>query len=460
MTIDEPRNVPLGIRYGPHLAILSVGYVVFAYASVPSVVMDRFGVRFTEVGLLMSAALAAFVVVQAVGGRLIGDRSTVDVLLALVGTHAVLAAGLDFLESFYPLVAGRALWGLVGGLALTVGATQIARANVPGAVTRHQGVYGAMLTLGGALGFLLAPRIVAVTGWYGVHALGGLLALPAVVALWRVRDVTVLPPAANRGVNSGRPRDQGADSTRSGDLARTTDSAPNAGGSEVTPERGGHGSDRDGPRSKRAARSVPTDPDQGEAPEIGPPGDGVQDDRWGTLSDPVVLLAAICYVATLGAYVTLSTFVTAYFEELGIVGPLNALALFVASLGRASGGLFGSSSRVDDGRLIALTAGVGAVGLTGLAAGSGAVLVVLPLVVLVAVCVPFGAIFKIAAVATRRDAAALALVVAAGNVAALLLPAITGAVRDATGGYEAAFLLMATLNGLAALAGVAITRRT
>lgn len=73
--------------------------------------------------------------------------------------------------------------------------------------------------------------------------------------------------------------------------------------------------------------------------------------------------------------------------------------------------------------------------------------------------VPFGAVFKTAAAATPRDGTALAIVVAAGNVAALVLPAITGRIRDATGGYDLAFLLLAGLNALAILAGIAIARR-
>ncbi|MXR22468.1 MFS transporter, partial [Halobacterium sp. PCN9] len=48
--------------------------------------------------------------------------------------------------------------------------------------------------------------------------------------------------------------------------------------------------------------------------------------------------------------------------------------------------------------------------------------------------------------------AALAVVVAAGNVAAVVLPTLTGVVRSATGGYGAVFVLLAVLLGLAALA--------
>ena len=45
--------------------------------------------------------------------------------------------------------------------------------------------------------------------------------------------------------------------------------------------------------------------------------------------------------------------------------------------------------------------------------------------------------------------------VAAGNVAALAVPALTGALRDATGSYAGGFVVLAALN-LVALGAVAV----
>lgn len=247
-----------------------------------------------------------------------------------------------------------------------------------------------MLTAGGGVAFLVTPVVVNATGWFGVHAVGGILAVPALLALWWDRDF------ASDTISEAR-----------------ADTRP----AEATPE--------------------PSSP----------------------LFDRVVLLSAGCYVATLGAYVTLSTFVTAYFDDLGVEVPLNALALFAASLGRGSGGFAVTYPSVDDDRLIAATTGIAAVGLVALAFGEGIALLVLPLVVLGTVSLPFGAIFKAAAVATRRDVTALAVVIAAGNVGALVLPVLTGRLRDVTGTYDAAFLVLATLNALAVVARLAITRR-
>jgi len=383
-----------GITLGPHLLVFSIGYVVFSYASVPDAVMTRFDAGFAEVGLLISAALGAFVLVQTVGGRVVDDRATLPVLLALGAGHAVLAVGIDLAPTYGSLFALRAVWGLVGGLGVTVGATQLSRAHDGTAATRHEGIYGGALTGGGAVAFLVSPAVVSYTGWFGVHAVGGLAAVPALATLLATRD-------------------------------RTATTAPDAGG--VADDRA-PGSDRE--------------------------------DGTGTpLCNPLVLLAAGCYLATLGAYVTLSTFVTAYFADLGVTAPLNALALFVASLGRAVGGFSVAHPSVDDGRLIAATTGVGAAGLVALAFGDGALLLVLPLVVLGAVSLPFGGIFKVAAAATRRDGTALAIVMGVGNVGALTLPAVTGWLREATGGYAAAFLLLGALTAAAALGGAAIARR-
>ena len=391
----------IGVRYGPHLVAFSIGYVVFSYASVPGVVVDEFDVGYTAVGLLMSAALASFVVVQTIGGRLVDDRPTLPILLAIVVINAALAVVLDLAPSFTSILGLRALWGLVGGLAVTVCATQLSRVYEGPTATWHQGLNGAMFTLGGATSFVLTPLLVAETGWFGVHAVGALAAVPAIVVLWGDRT------RADRTAPIGTPT---ADDARQHGESRSTDG--------------------------------------------GRPGA-----RFSTLTNRVVLLTALCNVATLGAYITLATFVTAYFDDLGIVGPVSAIALFVAALGRVGGGIAALRPDVGDGRVIAGAAGVGALGLITLTVVDGPALVALLLLALAAVSLPFGAIFKTTATATARDATAVAIVVAAGNVAALVLPAITGWLRDVTGGYDGAFVLLALLNLVAAAAGLAIARR-
>ncbi|WP_255168751.1 MFS transporter [Natrononativus amylolyticus] len=381
----------IGLRYGPHLAALSVGYVVFSYAAIPGVVVREFDVGYTAVGLLMSAALLAFVAVQAVGGRLVDDRATLPVLLGVVVANGVLAVVVDLAPTFEAMLALRALWGLTGGLTVTVCATHISRVHTGATATWHQSINGAMFTLGGAIAFVLTPQVVAVTGWLGVHAVAALVAAPAAVALWQDRHLSdrTRPPAA---------RDAGDDR---------------------------------GPNWRAVVRNR------------------------------VVLLAAVCNVATLGAYITLSTFVTAYFDDAGIVGPLNALALLVASTGRLGGGIAVLRPEIADGRVIAGASGVGVAALAALAAGVDAVglVVALTLLALAAVSLPFGAIFKTTAGATPRDGTAVAVVVAAGNAAALVLPAVTGWIRDATGGYDAAFALLALANLAAVAAALSIARR-
>ena len=385
----------VGIRYGPHLVAFSVGYVLFSYASVPGLVVSRFDVGFTAVGLLMSVALVSFVVVQTVGGRLVTDGPTLPVLLAIVVANAVVAVGLDVAPSFATLLALRTVWGLLGGLAVTVCATQLSRVYRGPTATWHQGLNGATFTFGGAVSFALTPQVVAVTGWVGVHAVGALVAVPAIVALWS-------------------------------DVPRASHTAPREDGSDDD------GASSDGDRSTG---------------------------RLAVVRHPVVVLAAVCNAATLGAYVTLSTFVTAYFGDLGIVGPVSAIALFVAALGRVGGGIVVLRPDVGDARVIAGAAGVGALGLVALTVADGPVVVVLLLLAIAAVSLPFGSIFKLTAIATPRDAAAVAVVVAAGNFGGLVLPALTGWIRDVTGGYEVAFALLGLLNLAAAAAGLAIARR-
>jgi MFS family permease len=377
---------PRGLRYAPHAAVFSVGYVVFAYAAVPTTLMDRLGIDFASFGLLMSGALAAFVAVQLPASRLADRYPAAGLLLAGTAAHAVLAVVLDVPTTYPALLALRFLWGLAGGLVLSVGATQVARLHAGRAATRQQGVYGGMLTLGGAVGFLLAPHLVTAATPLpgdGIHALGAAFALPALALCVRHRgDGLTAPPSS---------------------------------------------SDR----------------------ETGPPET--------VLRNPVVLLAALSYVAIIGSYITLSTFVTSYYADLGFVGPLNALVLVTATVARSAGGA--AVGATDDAGLIGGATGVAALGFGALALDPPQLLVVgLPLLAMLAVSVPFGAVYTVAADATPRDGAALATVVAAGNVAALILPAVTGALRDLTGDYRVGFALLCVTNGVALVGAVALRR--
>ena len=167
------------------------------------------------------------------------------------------------------------------------------------------------------------------------------------------------------------------------------------------------------------------------------------------------MIAASCYIATIGSYITLSTFITAYLEDVETVAYANAAVLLMASLGRAAGGLSAGHTVLSDGRLIWLGIGLGGSCFLLLGGGiAGAFVVALPLVAMLAISVPFGSIYAMAADSKTADATALAVVIAVGNIAALIVPAVTGWLRELTGGYEAGFLVLAVLNGVA-LVGIA-----
>ncbi len=382
------------LELAPHAAAASLGYVIFAYAAVPVSLTTRLGIGFASFGLLTSAALGAFVVAQPLASRLTDTHATASLLRWALVLHVVCAAGLDLVSSFPALVVLRGVWGVVGGFVLSVGATQLARLHAGTATTRQQGLYGGLLTLGGAVGFLVTPRLVAIAtstpGIGPIHAPGALLALPALALLIRGRSDEETRPPAREG-----------------------------GGSN-------------------------------------PSGNG---DRVSVLTHPVVLLAAFVYVAIIGSFVTLSTFVTAYYTDIGVVGPLSALVLLVATVGRWLGGRAVADEWLTDATVVLGGTAVAAAGFVALAAPLPPSLVVaLPVVAMLAVSLPFGAVYAVAARATPRDGAALAVVVAAGNVGSIVLPAATGAARDATGGYEVGFLVLGVLNVLA-LGGVVVFRR-
>lgn len=182
---------------------------------------------------------------------------------------------------------------------------------------------------------------------------------------------------------------------------------------------------------------------------------------FAVVTDPTVVLTALVYVAIIGSYVTLSTFVTAFFDDLGVVGPLNALVLVGATVGRVAGGTVGWRFDVADTTLVGWSVLVAAVGFGALAVGpTGPLLLALPFATMLAVSVPFGSVYNVAAAATDADATALALVIAAGNVAALLLPPASGALRESFGSYASSFAVLAALNVVALASAVALARGT
>lgn len=379
MTDDPPRT----LRLAPHVATFGVGWVLLTYSAVPGFVVGRYDTTLTTVGLFMTAPLAMVVVAQVPAGKLVSSYSTTTVLSGVLLCFAAISGALDFAPTLPVALVLRAAMGLAAGLALSTGATHLARLFTGRAAARQQGIYGGMVTLGGAAGFLVAPTLVRVAGGVGLHAVGGLLGVVAAAML-----------LANRG----EPW-------------------------------------TDGPTAER---------------------DGSPFD---VLRNPVVVAGSVCYAATLGSYITLSTFITAYFVDLGIAGPLNAFVLVLATVGRGAGGAVSDRLSLSDERFTRLAAGVAAATFLAMLLPGRAVAVTLPLVAMVAVSLPFGSVYNFSAAATDYDGSALAFVIAVGNGAAAVLPAVTGYVRTVTGDYRLAFVLIAALNLAAALSLVLAVRR-
>ncbi|PSQ07184.1 MFS transporter [Halobacteriales archaeon QS_6_71_20] len=406
-TAPSEAGVPITLRLLPHALIASAGYVLFAVAALPDVLATRLGIGPSAFGLLTSAPLGALVVVQPLASRLSDRRPTARVLLWAAAVNLPLAVALDAPTDYATLLALRFAWGLVAGLVVSVGATHVARLRRGGAGTLEQGVFGGMLTFGGAVAFLVAGPVVGATGGPGLHALG---VVPGVVAL--------ACALRHRGDRRTAPR--------------STPAEPDAGGSATR--------ERDGSVDGGSERTLPS--------------------ALGTITDRTLLAAGLSYVALIGSYVTLSTFVTSYFEEIGVFGPVNAVVLLGATAGRVSGGVAVWRLGLSDTATILASVAAAAAGFAALATGlGGPLLVALPLVTMVALSVPFGAVFDLAAAATDAEGRALAAVVGAGNVAALVLPPVAGAVRAATGGYASVFAMLALLNVAAGAGTVALVRR-
>lgn len=379
-------DIPRSLAVAPHISTLSVGYVMFAYTSVPSVVQERYNVSFVAIGLLMSTILLGIALIQIPGGRLLDQISTIEGLVWVSAVQGGLAILLDFAPSFGALIALRALWGLSCGLVILTGATHFARLYSGRAATRQQGIFGGMTTVGGAIALLVAPEIVGITGWVGLHASGAVLAGVAILF-------------ALHGRRSEHARNLAA----------------------------GHGETS----SIRTFFTLPPMPER------------------------VIWLASVCYIAIIGGYISLSTFIASYFADLGISGSLDAIVLLMASVGRVGGGIFAEAFDTNDVRMIVVSMVAAGVAFLGLATLSGPVLIVLPLVTMIAISSPFGAVFNVTsdAAADEKSGAALAVVIAMGNLAGLAFPAITGSVRDTTGSYTGAFGLIAVVCIIGAVAG-------
>lgn len=386
-------DIPRSLAIAPHIATLSVGYVTFAYTSVPSVVQERYGVSFVSIGLLMSIALLGVGLVQIPGGRLLDRVSTIEGLVWVSAVQGSLAIMLDFAPSFSVLVALRTLWGLASGLVLLTGATHLARVYDGRIATRQQGILGGMITAGGAIALLVTPAIVATTGWTGVHASGAALA-----------GAAILFTLHGRGNEHAR------------ELAA------------------GHG-------ERRAVRDLFSRPPTPER---------------------AIWLAGVCYVAVIGGYISLTTFISSYFADLGITGNLDAIVFLTATVGRVGGGVFAAAFDMNDIRMIVVAMVTASVAFVGLATLSGLVLIVLPLLTMIAISSPFGAVFNVTSdvAANEESGAALAIVIAMGNFAGLAFPTITGAIRDMTGSYAGAFGLIAVVCVIGAVAGGYVGRHS
>lgn len=419
MPPSDDASAPTALELVPFLAVTSVGYVLFAPAAIPVVLTTRFDVGYTAFGLLTSVPLLSVVVAQAMSGYLTARYSTTRILLVGTAMHVGVTLSLESAATFRTLLGLRAVWGLACGIVLTAGATHIATLHRGTDATYQQGVYGGALTFGGMIAFLAVPSLLdggAPLGRYGPAVLLGALAS---AVCWWCRDERITAPNRDR---------------RSSDRVATDDREA----SDSTPKTSGNGAEpSDGRTRLTDAASSATR----------------------LLTHPVVVVAALCYSASLGSYVTLSTFITAYFDDLGVGGPLNVAVLFVATAGRAAGGVVAGRWDVRD-RASITAATVAAVAGFGILAvvRSPAVLVFFPLVTMLTVSFPFGAIYGLTADASVDEGAAFAVVIAAGNVAALLLPTATGAIRDATGGYNGAFLVLGVVNAIAAVGIVSLRK--
>src|SRR4051794_38145170 len=197
----------------PVVALLALGTFLmctteFMIAGLLAQMADDFGVRPSQIGLLITAFAIGMIVgapVMAIATLRLPKRLTLVLALAIFAAGHVIAA---LSGSFALLVAARVLTAVVTGAFWSVASVVATRAAGPAASSRALGVMGSGVALSTVLGVPLGSLAGEHLGWRGTFwAVAALAALAAaVIGRFAPRDEPGTAPSVSSEVRALRSR--------------------------------------------------------------------------------------------------------------------------------------------------------------------------------------------------------------------------------------------------------------
>jgi MFS transporter, NNP family, nitrate/nitrite transporter len=178
--------------------------------------------------------------------------------------------------------------------------------------------------------------------------------------------------------------------------------------------------------------------------------------RFPSLRDPDLRWLCLFYAITFGGYVGLSSFLPLFFRDAYGASPINAgymtaLLACMGSFARPIGGII--ADRIGGARLLALL--LFPIAITyGIASSLPALPVMIVVLAITMACLGLGngAVFQIVPQRFTRDLGAVTgLIGAIGGVGGFFLPTLLGSVRQATGSFSSAFIVLASIAAVAAV---------
>ncbi|HET7724172.1 MAG TPA: MFS transporter [Propionibacteriaceae bacterium] len=196
------KHVPISVAFATlrrhPVALAAVSGILVAHAvmvgvmSMTPVHMAGYGASISIVGLTVSLHIAGMYALSPVMGLLADRLGSPAVLIGGLGTVlvATVLTGLGG-DSTMTVTVGLVLLGL-GWSAATVAASSIIAATVTGVErVAVQGLSDSLMSLAGAGGGALAGVVLAGSGYSGLSAAGGALAVAGIIAYWALSRLRV-----------------------------------------------------------------------------------------------------------------------------------------------------------------------------------------------------------------------------------------------------------------------------
>jgi MFS family permease len=174
---------------------LTLGAVFMNIPPALSVLMALYRVSYTGISVLMSALLWSHALMQVPAGVLadrLGSGRTLLLSLLCIGTGSVIPA---VAPAMALAVGGRVVAGVGTGLGFVAGLKLVALYAPRERTGTFQAFFGGFFSIGSILSYLLIPHLIGF-GWRWAYLAPGLLCLPLLAMLGRLRLPSPMAPAS------------------------------------------------------------------------------------------------------------------------------------------------------------------------------------------------------------------------------------------------------------------------